>query len=186
MSVFHRGSACSWVFVLTCIIGTANADPCGMVPPIYVGPGVPIARIGDQNTFVFYKNGVETVIIHPGFKGKVEQFGMLIPFPAVPELRKVSDSIFPHIRAAIDPPEVIVYAYQRGVGFGGGRFRNAKNKDARPGAFKLAVKKDTVPLLRCAIALFARNPLTSATAAAVPKSRRAGRQPPAMCVPSDR
>ena len=27
-----------------------NADPCGMVPPIYTGPGVPIARTGDQNT----------------------------------------------------------------------------------------------------------------------------------------
>ena len=88
----------------------ANADPCGMVPPIYTGPGVPIARTGDQNTYVFYKNGVETFVIHPGFKGKVEQFGMLIPFPAVPELRKVSDSIFPHVRAAIDPPEVVVYA----------------------------------------------------------------------------
>ena len=75
MPVFHRGSACSLVFGLACLIGTANADPCGMVPPIYVGPGVPIARTGDQNTFVFYKNGVETFVIHPGFKGKVEQFG---------------------------------------------------------------------------------------------------------------
>ncbi|MFQ5733293.1 MAG: hypothetical protein ACE5KM_15230, partial [Planctomycetaceae bacterium] len=67
------------------------ADPCGMVPPIYTGPGTPIARTGDQNTFVFYKKGVETFVIHPGFKGKVEQFGMLIPLPKVPELRKVSD-----------------------------------------------------------------------------------------------
>ena len=91
----------------------ASADPCGMVPPIYVGPGTPIARTGDQNTFVFYKNGVETFVIHPGFKGKVEEFGMLIPLPAVPELRKVSDNIFPHVRAAIDPPEVVVYAYGR-------------------------------------------------------------------------
>ena len=90
-----------------------NADPCGMVPPIYTGPGVPIARTGDQNTYVFYKNGVETFVIHPGFKGKVEEFGMLIPFPAIPELRKVSDSIFPHVRAAIDPPEVVVYAGRR-------------------------------------------------------------------------
>ena len=86
-------------------------DPCGMVPPIYTGPGTPIARTGDQNTFVFFKDGVETFVIHPGFQGKVDEFGMLIPFPAVPELRKVSDNIFPHLRAAIDPPEVLVYAY---------------------------------------------------------------------------
>ena len=76
----------------------AVADPCGMVPPIYTGPGTPIARTGDQNTFVFYKKGFETFVIHPGFKGKVEQFGMLIPLPKVPELRKVSDNIFPHVR----------------------------------------------------------------------------------------
>ena len=109
---------------------TAYADPCGMVPPIYTGPGTPIARTGDQNTFVFFKDGVETFIIHPGFKGKVDEFGMLIPFPAVPELRKVSDNIFPHVRAAIDPPEIVTYIYKgrfggRG-GFGGGGFnRNA-------------------------------------------------------------
>ena len=98
------------------------ADPCGMVPPVYVGPGTPIARTGDQNTFVFYKDGVETFVIHPGFKGQVEEFGMLIPFPKVPELRKVSDNIFPHLRAAIDPPEVVVYAFNRRFrgGFGGG------------------------------------------------------------------
>ena len=94
------------------LAGTAVADPCGMVPPIYTGPGVPIARTGDQNTFVFYKDGVETFVIHPGFKGKVDQFGMLIPFPAVPELRKVSDNIFPHLRSAIDPPEVVLYVRQ--------------------------------------------------------------------------
>lgn len=89
--------------------GSTFADPCGMVPPIYSGPGVPIARTGDQNTYVFYKDKVETFVIHPAFQGKVEEFGMLIPFPKVPELRKVSDNIFPHIRAAIDPPEVAVY-----------------------------------------------------------------------------
>ena len=47
----------------------ANADPCGMVPPIYLGNDAPIARIGDQNTYVFFKNGVETFVIRPGFSG---------------------------------------------------------------------------------------------------------------------
>ena len=79
------------------------ADPCGMVPPIYLGDA-PIARIGDQNTYVFFKDGVETFVIRPGFSGKVDEFGMLIPMPTVPALRKVSDNIFPHLRAAIDPP----------------------------------------------------------------------------------
>jgi hypothetical protein len=88
--------------------GQAFADPCGMVPPIYLGNQAPIARVGDQNTYVFFKNGVETFVIRPGFSGKVDEFGMLIPLPSVPALRKVSDHVFPHVRAAVDPPEVVI------------------------------------------------------------------------------
>ena len=90
-------------FALSCF-----ADPCGMVPPIYTGEGQPITRIGEQQTYVFYRNGIETCVIRPGFQGKVGQFGMLIPFPSPPAIRKLPDNIFPHIAAAIDPPEVVV------------------------------------------------------------------------------
>lgn len=101
-------SATLGLTALLAAAGSASADPCGMVPPVYVGDDVPIVRTGDQNTYVFFKDGVETFIIRPGYEGKVEEFGMLIPFPSVPALRKVSDNIFPHVRAAIDPPEVVV------------------------------------------------------------------------------
>jgi hypothetical protein len=87
---------------------TAWADPCGMVPPIYVGNESPITRVGLQNTYVFYKDGIETFVIRPGFTGKVDEFGMLIPFPTPPALRKVPDEIFAHLEKAVDPPEVIV------------------------------------------------------------------------------
>ncbi|MEK6238532.1 MAG: DUF2330 domain-containing protein, partial [Planctomycetales bacterium] len=89
------------------VASLAHADPCGMVPPIYQGQGSPITRIGEQATYVFYKDGVETFVIRPGFQGKVDEFGMLIPFPSPPSLRKVPDHVFPHVAAAIDPPEVI-------------------------------------------------------------------------------
>ena len=56
----------------------------------------------------FYKDGIETIVIRPGFSGRVDQFGMLIPFPKPPALRKVPDNIFAHIAAAVDPPEVVV------------------------------------------------------------------------------
>jgi len=92
----------------------AHADPCGMVPPmIMVDGNVPIERVGAQKTFVFHKDGVETMVLRPGFKGKVDQFGMLIPFPSPPAVRKVNDNIFPHIAAAIDPPEVIAWVNRR-------------------------------------------------------------------------
>ena len=91
----------------------SQADPCGMVPPITIGPTIPLVRIGDQHTYVFYKDGIETVVLRPGFSGKVDEFGMLIPFPSPPAIRKVSDDIFPHIAAAIDPPEVVVQVIER-------------------------------------------------------------------------
>ena len=85
------------------------ADPCGMVPPIFVQAGViPIERIGLQKTYVFYKDGIETFVIRPGYRGNVDNFGMLIPFPRPPAIRKVPDNIFAHVAAAVDPPEVIV------------------------------------------------------------------------------
>ena len=89
-------------------VNRLRADPCGMVPPIYTGPGVPIVRTGLQQTFVFYKDGIETFAIKPGFEGRVEDFGMLIPFPSPPSLRKIADSTFEQIDNAIDPPEVVV------------------------------------------------------------------------------
>ena len=105
------------------------SDPCGMVPPIYAGEGNPIKRIGLQQTYVFFNKGVESFVIRPGFQGKVDNFGMLIPFPSPPSLRKVSDSVFEQIAHAVDPPEVVVDLTPRplmamgkfgGGGFGGG------------------------------------------------------------------
>jgi hypothetical protein len=86
----------------------AQADPCGMVPPIIIDNDVPITRVGLQKTYVFFQNGVETFVIRPGFSGEIDEFGMLIPFPEPPALRKVADDIFAHIEKAIDPPEVVI------------------------------------------------------------------------------
>ena len=115
----------------------ANADPCGMVPPIYTGPGVPITRIGHQQTYVFYDGGVESFVIRPGFQGKVEEFGMLIPFPNPPAIRKVSDNIFEHLANAVDPPEVVVYAGPQpfamaaSEGAPAGRFRGLQSRSGK-------------------------------------------------------
>jgi Uncharacterized protein conserved in bacteria (DUF2330) len=147
MSLLSRGSLLSALAGLLSIARFAAADPCGMVPPIYLGPGTPIARTGDQNTYVFYKNGVETFVIHPAFKGKVDEFGMLIPFPAIPELRKVSDNIFPHVRAAIDPPEVVVYANNRRMMLFGAMAKNGAAEQKSQG-LALATDPHAVRVLK--------------------------------------
>ena len=100
-----------WLSIVAAVLiisSHVNADPCGMVPPIYTGNVSPIARIGLQKTYVFHKDGIETFVIRPGFSGNVDEFGMLIPFPNPPALRKVPDDIFEHISKAVDPPEVVV------------------------------------------------------------------------------
>ncbi len=99
------------------------ADPCGMVPPIQVrtDPSL-LVRTGLQRTYVFYneKTGIENFIVRPAFVGKIGDFGMLIPFPSVPAIRKVPDNIFTQIAQAIDPPVVDI---QVGPVFRGRFFR---------------------------------------------------------------
>ena len=92
-----------------------QADPCGMVPPIPItgGPPPQLERTGAQRTWVMFKDGVETIALRPGFSGNVEDFGMLIPFPAPPAIRKISDDTFAHLEAAIDPPTLQVHIRER-------------------------------------------------------------------------
>lgn len=125
--------------------GVASADPCGMVPPVWDGEGPAITRIGDQITYVFYKDGLESFVIRPGFSGKVDEFGMLIPFPTPPAIRKVEDPIFDHVAKAVDPPEVVVdlrmFEMERAL-----RTEGAVPAPAAAGG--LAVQEDSVRVIR--------------------------------------
>src|SRR5438105_9320791 len=106
----------------------ALADPCGMVPPIYVNDNTSLVRVGDEQTYVFFKDGLETFVIRPGFSGKVEDFGMLISFPTPPALRKVSEDIFPQIANAVDPPEIVIDLRWERLS----RLKNATRASAKP------------------------------------------------------
>ena len=127
------------------LMGRLFADPCGMVPPVSVTSSNAIARKGIQRTYVFHKDGIETIALRPGFTGSVEDFGMLIPFPSPPALRKIEDDTFSHIEAAIKAPKILVRKrYQKRFG---------RSKMARSGApprqeeSGLVVAKDEVRVL---------------------------------------
>ncbi len=147
-------------------VPTANADPCGMVPPIYTG-NVPITRIGLQKTYVFYKDGVESFVIRPGFQGNVEEFGMLIPFPTPPEIRKVPDNSFEQIVNAIDPPEVVVDLRVRRMMMARGGGAPAAN--AAPMEKGLAVRDQVVVLKEEAVGMYEVAVLEAGSAAALKK-----------------
>lgn len=140
-----------WCAALTSLVlaalavSRAEADPCGMVPPIYLQDPNPIARIGDQVTYVFFKDGVETFVIRPGFTGKADEFGMLIPFPVPPAIRKVADDIFPHVAAAIDPPEVVIdlrWQYQRAALNAATALRQDRGLELRRGPDEVRVVRE--------------------------------------------
>jgi hypothetical protein len=148
MSRLHWSQAVAAVLIAVGMASVALADPCGMVPPIYVQDNTSLVRVGDQQTYVFYKDGIETFVIRPGFSGKVEDFGMLISFPTPPELRKVSEDIFPQIAKAIDPPEVVIdlRATFLGRGFSGLALANGRANENE--SLKLKLKEDEVRVLR--------------------------------------
>jgi hypothetical protein len=136
------------ILLATRSMPVAHADPCGMVPPIYVNDNNSLVRVGDQQTYVFYKDGIETFVIRPGFEGKVEDFGMLISFPTPPALRKVSEDIFPQIAKAIDPPEVVIDLRWQYLRKAGAVFSN-QNGQGKPGDGKgLELQRDEVRVLR--------------------------------------
>jgi len=98
------------ILILLCFSGNLKADPCGMVPPMIVANDNSqyLTRVGDQVTFAFFKDGIEDVVLRPAFKGSVEEFGMLIPFPSVPAIRKASDDILQQVAMAVEPPSVTI------------------------------------------------------------------------------
>lgn len=148
-------SLASFVLLGLLISSPLLADPCGMVPPIYTGPGSPIARTGLQQTYVFFDKGVESFVIRPAFEGKVDNFGMLIPFPTAPALRKVPDKVFEQIAAAVDPPEVVVDLRQRA--WAAMQFDDAMQEGAAaPGSMRLrhevkVLKQEAVGMYEVAV-----------------------------------
>ncbi len=127
---------------------SAVADPCGMVPPFRIVEPTAITRVGLQKTYVAYHKGVETMVLRPGFSGKVDEFGMLIPFPSPPAIRKVDENIFSQIAAAIDPPEVVAYVRQprRWRSRNGRGIPRTSKADKKPGDAPLSF--DTVKVVK--------------------------------------
>lgn len=119
------------------------ADPCGMVPPIALdgqGNQSQLERTGAQRTWVMFDRGIETIALRPGFTGNAADFGMLIPFPSPPAIRKISDDLFAQLEAAIDPPTLDVRIYEH-------RPRQRARRSDEPAAEPMPEKSDSGPPL---------------------------------------
>ena len=49
---------------------------------------------GDQRVFIYHRGGMEDLILQASVKGKGADFGMILPLPAVPDIRKVERAFF--------------------------------------------------------------------------------------------
>ncbi|QDU98056.1 DUF2330 domain-containing protein [Lignipirellula cremea] len=118
-----------------------------MVPPLLARDDS-IRRQGLQTTYVFYHRGMETIVLRPAFNGDVDEFGMLIPFPAPPAIRKTPEDLFDQIAAAVDPPEVVLDLRKPRFfgGFGGGGFGGGMGGGG--GFFGGGLSIDTVRVVR--------------------------------------
>jgi len=134
----------------------AVADPCGMVPPYNFNQAAPpsLARVGQQRTYAFHKDGVETFVIRPAFAGKVEEFGMLIPFPEPPAIRKVPDDIFEHITSAVDPPEVKVSVSKVGRHFKSSHSVADRDHKGKRQGLQIKGKRDIKVVLEEAVGMY--------------------------------
>ncbi|MCE9581975.1 MAG: DUF2330 domain-containing protein [Planctomycetes bacterium] len=49
---------------------------------------------GDQRVFIYHRNGMEDLVLQAAIKGNGSDFGMVLPLPAVPDIRKVERAFF--------------------------------------------------------------------------------------------
>ena len=161
----NRDRASAAGVILATLLSSApaiGADPCGMVPPVYNGDGPALTRVGVQRTFVFHKDGVQSIVIQPAFEGRVHEFGMLVPFPNPPEIKKVADDVFEQIQAAIDPPEV-----QVGSLWGSGRLLEVDAKVRSLSALGYRSRNEVVVLREEAVGMYELAVLEAGSAAAL-------------------
>jgi hypothetical protein len=58
------------------------------------GPDQIVEVDGDQRVFIYHRNGMEDLVLQASIRGDGSDFGMVLPLPAVPDIRKVERSFF--------------------------------------------------------------------------------------------
>ncbi|MCP4447199.1 MAG: DUF2330 domain-containing protein [Myxococcales bacterium] len=105
-------------------LDTNEAEACGcFVPP---DPTVPIVQAGERILFG-QQNGIVTAHIQVQYSGPAEEFGWLLPMPAIPEMELGTDELFAQLIAQTQPTYRLDREYKgdcpfdslRGQGSGG-------------------------------------------------------------------
>ena len=88
--MFHRLATTTALAVLVVV---SSGPVRAMCYPL-VRPTERVLVSGDQRLFLFHRNGVQHLILENGFKGQARDFGLLLPLPSPPEVKKVDRQFF--------------------------------------------------------------------------------------------
>ena len=88
--------------IITCAALAATLGAAALLPPSSaramcgpIGRDQQIVEVdGDQRVFIYHRNGMEDLVLQASIKGNGADFGMILPLPAVPDIRKVERGFF--------------------------------------------------------------------------------------------
>lgn len=88
-----------------------------MCPP-FTRPEQIVDVDGDQRVFIYHRNGVQDLVLQTSVKGSGSDFGMLLPLPSVPDIRKVEFAFFDELHQMTRTRDVAWKAQAEGLGAG--------------------------------------------------------------------
>jgi hypothetical protein len=83
------------ILALCFIVATRSALADGMVVPQEFYPKV---QIPNQQALIHCADGVERLVIETSFLGEGTNFAWVVPLPAVPEVKPVSEGFFINVQ----------------------------------------------------------------------------------------
>lgn len=69
----------------------------------------------ETRVFVSYKEGEETFIVQPDFSGTAKQFGVVLPFPARPDITAAPNTFFDELSTLVKPSQLMVFGALKGA-----------------------------------------------------------------------
>ena len=111
LAAFMAGAV---LVALVFLVHTPRASACGCFTP--PDPSVPIVQAGERIAFQI-ENGIVTAHIQIQYSGKADEFGWLLPLPAVPELGPGTDELFVQLIQQTQPLYKLVAEYKGNCSF---------------------------------------------------------------------
>lgn len=82
----------------------------------FVRPQQPVLVKGDQRVFIYHRRGMQHLVLQNSFEGQASDFGMILPLPAPPEIKKVDRKFFAQLIQLTNLPQAGKLAARESAG----------------------------------------------------------------------